>query len=385
MAKLRLNAELLDFLVIGGSFYGGGGGGSPESGRELGLLALNMGTPYLVDVSDMPDDALLLTVSAVGAPAAEGAHVLPRDYVKAIELFQRHTGKRVSGFIANECGGLATVNGWVQSAATGLPVVDAPCNGRAHPSGVMGSMGLHLVDGYVSEQVAVGGSREKGTYLETFIQGSVESASGLVRRASVQAGGLVAVARNPVTAAYAKEHAAPGAIRRCLSVGRSILSARKRSAKAGVDAAARVSGGNVLRRGKVVHKELATSGGFDIGKVVVDGPVVGQAAAPAPLELVFCNEYVTLEALVQAAERTADTARTASGPVRLATFPDLITTMDLSTGLPVSSAEIAVGQEIAVVTVPRSSVILGAGMADRRLYEDVERATGKEIARYASG
>lgn len=361
MTRLDLNHEMLDYLVIGGSFYGGGGGGSMSAGREAGRLALELGGPHLVDLDDVPPDALLLTVSAVGAPAGTGAHALPGDYVRAVEFFQRQTGKAVSGFIANECGGLATVNGWVQSAATGLPVVDAPCNGRAHPTGAMGSMGLQRLEGYISEQVAVGGSRRDGSYFEIFIQGSVESTSGLVRRAASQAGGLVAVARNPVTASYARENAAPGAIRRCMEVGRAIVAGRRESGLAAVEAAARASGGRIACTGKVTRKRMETAGGYDVGGIVVEG----NAAA----ELVFCNEYLTMEEIGSAN--------------RLATFPDLLATLDLSTGLPVTSAELCEGQDVAVVMVPRGNLILGAGMRDPDLYIEVERAAGKEILKYA--
>jgi hypothetical protein len=250
-------------------------------------------------------------------------------------------------------------------------------------------MGLHLVGGFVSEQVAVGGSREDGTYLEFFAKGSVETVSGLVRKAAAQTGGILAVARNPVTAAYTRKHAAPGAIRRCLAVGRAILAGkaraadragtpgtagtvdRKESAAAAVEAAARASGGRVVSRGTVVQKDLETAGGFDVGRVVVEGDGL--------LELTFCNEYLTLEALSLPPRGSVDPGRA----VRLATFPDLIVTMDLLTGRPVSSAELDAEQEIAVVVVPQRNLILGAGVRDRKLYADVERLAGKEIVRYA--
>lgn len=361
MARIDLDCGLLEYLVIGGGFYGGGGGGSMEAGRLMGRQALELGQPYLVDLEDMPPDALLLTVSAVGAPAGDGAHAGPADYVRAVELFQRFTGKKVSGLIANECGGLATVNGWVQSSALGIPVVDSPCNGRAHPTGAMGSMGLNRIKGYISEQVVVGGASGDGAPLEAFIQGTVESAAGLVRRSAAQAGGLVAVARNPVTVAYARSNAAPGAIRRCLEVGRAIVEERGGSAMDAVEAAARAAGGSVAYKGKVIHKQMESAGGFDLGRVVVEGPGV-------LAELFFCNEYLTIE-------------KVGSGR-RLSTFPDLIATLDLLTGLPVTSAEIRTEQEVAVMVVPRGNLILGAGMRDRSLYADVERITGKELVKY---
>jgi len=356
MAKLVLNQDLVEAAVVGGSFYGGGGGGALSTGRDMGKLAVTLGDPYLVDITDVPDDAVLLTVSAVGAPAAKGSHAKAYHYLKAVEISIKNTGLQVYGFITNECGGLATVNGWVQSAGFGLPVVDVPCNGRAHPTGLMGSMGLHKVPSYVSIQVAVGGSHELGTYVEVIVKGKIQQAANIIRQAAVQAGGLVAVARNPVRAAYARDHAAPGAVNQCIKVGKAMLEALKRSPLEAIEAAAETAGGKIVGKGKVVQKELQTTGGFDVGRIVVDDGS----------DLSFWNEYMTLE----------------KHGSRIATFPDLIVTLDCSTGLPVSSAEIQTSQEVAVVVVPKKNLILGAGVKDEDLYQVVEKITGKEIIRY---
>ncbi len=369
MAKLKLNHDILESAVLGGSLYGGGGGGAPAMGMRAGEAALLVGDPVLVDASDVPEDAVLLTVSAVGAPAAALAYVKSYHYLKAVEILVAQCRTPVYGFITNECGGAATVNGWVQSAALGLPVVDAPCNGRAHPTGVMGSMGLHTVTGFVSAQAGVGGDPERGTYVEVLARGSIERASAMIRQAAVQAGGLVAVARNPVSAAYARAHGAVGAIRKCIEVGRAMLEAEQRGPQAGegmtagqamAEAAATASGGTIAGKGRVSRVQLETTGGFDVGVVVLDNG----------FELVFWNEYMTLDQLNQ------------SGPSRLATFPDLIATIDASTGRPVSSAEIREGQDVYVVTIDRHNLCLGAGVRDRSLYSQVEQVTGREIIRY---
>ncbi len=70
---------------------------------------------------------------------------------------------------------------------------------------------------------------------------------------------------------------------------------------------------------------------------------------------------------------------------RLATFPDLITTFDMSTGLPLSSAEVAPGHQVAVVVVPMDSLILGQGVKDKSLYNVVEKVIKSEFWSYAGG
>ena len=369
MAVLQLNQETVEAVVLGGGVLGGGGGGSLDDGRTNGLLAIQWGAPPLVDLADLPGDAVLVTASAVGSPASKTTYAPPVHFVRSIELLRDMGGVRVAGIITSECGGIAATNGWMQAAALGLPVVDSPCNGRAHPIGVMGSMGLHEQPGYVSLQTAVGGNPAENRYVEMFVRGKLEKAAALVLQAAVQAGGMVAVARNPVTVDYAHDHAAPGALKRAIAVGRAMLDRLGAGPLAMVEAAASTLDGEIAGRGPIVAVELETRGGLDVGTVKIAN---GQGRR---LELTFWNEYMTLEAF--------DDGR-GSGATRVATFPDLMATFDLATGTPVTTAQARVGIEVAVLRVPRQKLILGAGMRYPALMRAVEEAVGREVLRYIS-
>lgn len=135
---MKLNREILKYALMGGTILGGGGGGSRELGKEAAGIALEYGELNLVDIHEVADDTLIVTASAVGTPAAVEKYVKPRDYVRTIEILQENTGLKIGGIITNENGGAATVNGWIQAAILGIPIIDAPCNGRAHPTGTMG-------------------------------------------------------------------------------------------------------------------------------------------------------------------------------------------------------------------------------------------------------
>jgi len=327
------------------------------------------GAPDLVDVNDLPPEAILVTCSAVGSPASKTTYALPAHYVRSAELLRDAGGVSIQGFISSECGGLACTNGWMQAAALGLPIVDAPCNGRAHPVGVMGSMGLHQDEGYVSLQAAAGGNPATGRYLEMFVRGKLDKSVAMVLQAAIQAGGMVAVARNPVTAAYAHENAAPGALKRSVAVGRAILAGQPAGPAAMIEAAAAELGGEIAGRGRIQEMKLETRGGLDVGEVRV------ASGEHEMLVLTFWNEYMTLETELDSAAL----------PRRVATFPDLIATFDLATGLPLSSAMLAEGQTIAVLRVPREKLILGAGMRSPELMRAVETTMGKEINKYIFG
>ncbi|MDR2174337.1 MAG: DUF917 family protein [Synergistaceae bacterium] len=358
MSETIMTEELMEAAILGGAVLGGGGGGSMKKGRLNGKEALSLGTLRLVDIDDVPPNATLITASAVGAPAATEAQVSPKDYVRTIELLSENGCPEAEGFIPNECGGSSITNGWVPAAQLNLPVVDALCNGRAHPTGTMGSMGLHKDPKYVSRQAAAGGNPSKGLHLELYAAGKLDIVAPLIRAAADRAGGLVAVARNPVEASYAKKYGAPGALRQAIALGQVMKrKMTEKSPQAAVEAAAEFLDGQVITRAPVAELELITRGGFDSGRIVV-----------GDFETAFWNEFMTLEQRDE----------------RLGTFPDLVMTFDASSGLPVTTAELKKGQEVYLLLVPASRLILGEGMRCKDLLETIEPIIGKKILEYTN-
>jgi DUF917 family protein len=325
----------------------------------MGRLAIEVGLPKIVSLDELGDEATLITVSAVGAPAAEAKFARPVHYVRAVQLLVEG-GLEVQGLITSENGGLASLNGWFQSAILGIPVVDAPCNGRAHPIGVMGSIGLHNVSGYLSRQAAAGGNPGAARYVEVRVSAGLVEAARIVRQAAVSAGGMVAVARNPVTADYARDNAAVGALTRAIELGGVLADAMEKTPGSTAEKAAEALGGRVVARGTVAEVTLRTEGGFDVRVVVVK-------TEKASYELTFWNEYMTLE----------------SDGERLGTFPDLMATLDAGSGAALTTAAIRRGQQVAVLHVPADRLILGAGMKDPEVYREVERILDRPILPYA--
>src|SRR3974390_3660098 len=101
----------------GGAVSPAGGGGFAEHGRMLGTAAVNAGTPELVTMDEVPDDAFIATAAAIGAPAGSTQwQMLGVDYVKAVELVQRELGAPIYGLMIGQNGKSSTLNGWVPSA-----------------------------------------------------------------------------------------------------------------------------------------------------------------------------------------------------------------------------------------------------------------------------
>ncbi|BCL77663.1 DUF917 family protein [Ktedonobacteria bacterium brp13] len=354
MTSHTITNEDVRAAVLGGAVLGGGGGGWMDQGTLLGQLAVDVGIPQLIPLEDLPDDALLVTVGLVGAPSAKQRYVKPTHYVRAIELLEARIGRKIAGVITNENGGNATVNGWFQAAMLSLPCVDAPCNGRAHPTGIMGSIGLQRSTDYLSIQAAAGGKAEK--YVEAVVSGSLTTCATFIRNAAVEAGGVIAVARNPISVAYAREHCALGAIRQAIALGSVMLEHESKGGEAVVQAAMKYLGGEILFQGLIDHVNLKSEGGFDVGTVTIGG-----------VEMTFWNEYMTLD----------------QDGKRIATFPDLIMTFDRITGRPLVTAEIQEGNDVMLVCVPKEHLILGAGMYDQALFQAVERVIGRAVISYS--
>ena len=95
--SLRLTAADLPDLARGAAFLGTGGGGNPYIGRLMVELAMReTGRDLeLLDLADVPDDALLIPTAMMGAPTCI-VEKLPKGSQAAESLLrlERHLGRR---------------------------------------------------------------------------------------------------------------------------------------------------------------------------------------------------------------------------------------------------------------------------------------------------
>jgi len=354
---IRVDESIAEYAIYGGAFLGGGGGGDIETGLKIAKMAIELGEVFISDAENVSKDSYIATASVVGAPAAKEKYLLPMHMIRSAELFIRALDGDIAGFISSENGGTSTANGWIPAAVLGIPVIDAPADGRAHPTGVMGSMGLHKVKEYISLQVAVGGDKMVGRYVEVIARGSLDKVDKIVREAAVQAGGMVAVTRNPLRPSYIKQNAAVGALTKAIEIGRIIRKYWGDAEKICMEVIKYLGGGNIVDIGVVERKLLETRGGYDIGSILIKSK--GES-----YEITFWNEYMTLEN---------------SMGKRLGAFPDLIVTIDVDSGKPLTSAEIIEGCKVLIVVIPKEYIPLGAGVKDPDILAQVEKVIGKKL------
>ncbi len=348
-----LDRVMAEAAVYGGAILGGGGGGLIAAGLENANSAFDAGIPRLVSCEDLAPNDMVVTVSAVGSPATN-VTPLPTHYRRAVELMQEHGHLAIAGFVSSENGAIGTINGWLQSALLSIPVVDCPCDGRAHPTGTMGSLGLDTVADYTSVQVAVARNG-----LEVLASGPIEMTSNLIRRAAHETSSVVAVVRNPVSVSYIQKHGAPGAIRQAIHLGQKLLNLASGNGWNAVSAIAEELKGTVHGPFLVDNAMLVSEGGYDHGRIRL------LANGKSSLELTFWNEYMTLE----------------QDEKRLATFPDLITTFGIN-GLPLTSADVVQGRQVYILTTSHRHLQLGSGVRAINDYRRIEKVIQKSMLSY---
>jgi DUF917 family protein len=360
MGRILVERDI-EAAVKGGSVFACGGGGWADHGRTLGLAAVNAGQPELVSIDELPETAWVATAAAIGAPASTTAwQMLGVDYVKSVQLVERELGAPIAGLIIGQNGKSSTLNAWLPSAILGTKVVDAVGDLRAHPTGDMGSIGLADSPERMI-QSAVGGNRSNNSYIELIVRGATAKISPILRKAADMAGGFIASCRNPVPASYVKRHAALGGISMALDLGAAILAAERKGRAAVIEAICKQTGGEIIGQGKLAKKAVRyTPEAFDIGTLRIE-----QGKKQYILHVM--NEYIAVES--------------AAGE-RLATYPDIITTLDRS-GVPISVGEMSEGQELLILRVAKDCIPLSSSVSDPSVYPPVEAALGISISDYA--
>lgn len=332
--KRLLTHDDIEAAVFGGLILGGGGGGLVAPGLARARAAAGAGRAALWTVDELPDSALTATAALVGAPSAVDPVVDASHLEHSLALLSSRIDAPLAAINTNENGAETTLNGWVQSLSSGLPLLDFACNGRAHPTGLMGALGLHRQPGYRSRQAFAGGGGDRR--IEGMIEGSLRGAALVVNRAAAEAGGIVAVARNPVTIGFAARQGAPGAISHAIATGRAYLD----GGLAGLVAEL----GLVIRaEGQIVDLRCGRVDGLDVGHAVLDDRHATR--------LDFVNEYLVLQ-----------------GEGRPVHFPDLIMAFDLE-GTPLPSAALTPGLGVRVGVVPAHRLLLARTMWMTELYD----------------
>jgi DUF917 family protein len=346
-----LDERRLRELVYGGAVLGAGGGGSIESGLAAGREALAQGTPRLANLAELPPKTLVATLSIVGSVAGMTGDQARPQHGLALRRLAEVEKRPIGAVIPSEIGPQTVTYGWRESALAGVPIADAPCNGRAHPLGLMGSLGLHRRPCYITSTVGIGGSSKTQTLVEIILRTSAAKASKMVRHNAAASGIPLAVARNPLPASYVRGHAAVGGLKYATDIGKIVLNELNQGLPRLLERLCQWLGGQILSKGTVKSAALSEAQGFTVGHILITDQNGGDC------RVAVCNEYLAFQS---------------KGDVQAA-FPDLITLFDFDSALPLATPEVRPGKRLAVFAVPRARLKLGSPMSDLALLRPIER------------
>jgi uncharacterized protein len=323
--KQFLDRDSLPALARGCAVLGAGGGGDPHLGLLQALQATDVFGPVpLVDLDDLPDDALIMPCGEIGAPTVSIEKIPNGDEGNRLRDELEHiTGRRVAALMAAEIGGSNGLMPITWAARMRLPIVDADGMGRAFPEVPQVTMQL----AGISPSPAVM-TDERGNLI-VFRAISGGWMERLERAAAVEFGGLACSTEFTMTAAEARGATVRNSVSLAIAIGRAITGAD------GSPVAALVAkiGGVRLITGKVSDVERRTTSGFVRGSVVVEGLA---ADAGRLIRLELQNENLV------ALER---------GQL-LASVPDLITVLDSETADAIATERIRYGQRVTVIAFP---------------------------------
>lgn len=330
--------ENIGAFLEGLAILGTGGGGSPEWGRIIMENDLDKGrAATIVKPEDIPDDATVASGGIMGSVKVLD-RISPQELIagwekrfeltEAFKLQAETIGKKIDYIVAFEMGGLNTPVMLSLGARTGIPVIDGDGLGRAAPETQMISFigygvsltPMPLVDAAGNAVVVRYGAEN------TF-------ADMLGRWVVTRGGGMGANSHYPMSGKKLKETVIPHTISGALALGEAVLRARAEKADP-VAVIADFVGGKHLHTGEIQKLEEKEWEGFYFIKAQLSGGA----------ELVIKNEYMAL---------FMD-----GKPVTI--FPDFILGLDPQTGRGLMSADLKVGDPMALVVCPCHPRLRGA-------------------------
>lgn len=342
--------------VLGGGVLACGGGGWKDHGELMGGLATALSAPVLASLDEMPDDTWVATVTAIGAPAAATWEIRPVDYIHALKELMRAADVPITAVMTAQNGYSTTLNGWIQSSALGVTVLDTAGDVRAHPTGKLGALGLAERPGYESIQVVSGGNRELHGHFLSVNRGNADTVDNVLRDISVRTGGFIASARNPVELDWVRKNGAHGSISLALDLGQRMEDAAPHGGDAIIEAVAEFLGAAVVDRGPLgLETATDTHGGWDHGTFRVGDHTVR-----------YLNEFMTVD--------------NADG--RVATYPDTIMMIDTASREALAVKDARTGMDVALLVSKAGRLPVSSSSINRAGIAECEDIIGVEFLRY---
>lgn len=311
-------------MARGCSVLGAGGGGDTYTSLLAARHAIErFGPVRLVDLDNLPDDALIMPCGGIGAPVVSIEKLGTGEEGRWLrDGLERARQGRVAALMAGEIGGANGMQPINWAAHIGLPVVDADGMGRAFPE--IPQVTMEIAGISASPAVL---ADERGNRL------AITAADGawmerIERTLSVEFGGRASGTEYSLTAAEARTATVRDSVTLAIRIGEAMVAADEP-----LDALRATVGARVLVTGKLTDVERRVTGGFVRGRVEVGG--LGEHRGRAVVLEIQNENLVALD-----------------GDRVLASVPDIITVLDSETAEAIHTERLRYGQRVAVVAFP---------------------------------
>jgi uncharacterized protein len=325
---MLIDEDALPAIALGCSVLGAGGGGESEAGMLGAMQAIRQYGPVeVVDLDDLPADALVMPVEYIGAPLVSLEKLGNPESGDLVRThIEQEMGQPVAALMAGEIGGSNGLVPILWAARMGLPVADADGMGRAFPEAQHTTMeiaGISPTPSVIAD--------ERGNWLTVHAQDAYWL-ERLNRALSVVFGGDAAQTSYPMTVAQARTGTARGTVTLASKVGTAMMTSDDPFAALEAELSARQ-----LVSGKIVDVERRVEGGWVRGAVLIEGLATDSGRL---VRLEIQNEnLVAIE----------------DGVVR-AMVPDIITVLDSYTATPIHTERLSYGQRVTVVGMPADPI-----------------------------
>lgn len=323
-----IDAEAIENIAVGAALLGTGGGGDPYIGKMMALSAINEHGPVtLIHPNELEEDDFYLPAAMMGAPSVL-IEKFPKgdEFIRVFQKLGRYLGQEIKGVFPIEAGGVNSMIPIVVAAQLGIPMIDCDGMGRAFPELQM--VTFHL-NGISSTPMAI--TDEKGNIgvMETIDN---KWAERIARAATVEMGASTLISNYPCTGADLKKASIHNIVTLSEKIGKIIRSNEQDEAEK-LQELLKVTNGFDLFTGKIIDVQRGTEGGFNRGKVTIEG--LGEKS----------NEQVEVHI------QNENLIATKNGePIALT--PDLICLVDLETLNPVTTESLKYGKRVRVLALP---------------------------------
>lgn len=330
MRMIETVQEIQD-MARGAVFLGSGGGGDPYIGELFLRQKLMEGRhACIIDASELPDDAFVVSIAGVGAPTVLMEHLVSNlTLLRVLQHAEKFYGRKVDALISAEIGGANSMFPLALGAQAGLPVIDGDGMGRAFPHLEMTTFsvfGCSATPAFVMD--------DSGNTV-SFEMVSDRLAEDAVRVVTAALGSMVYGCFYPMSAEQVKRLAVHGTISQTIEIGRRIRVAREQcddpfdGLMDCLNDPSRQRHARLLFDGKITDVVHETRDGWHWGKVVIGS----SADEHDELTIEIQNEYLV-------ARRNGRT---------VTVVPDLISVLDTETAEPLTAEMLLYGQRVRVI------------------------------------